>query len=78
MPAYPTDPVLHPWHEMSLVWIEFAKFQGRVFSELFTVAALSSPPATRAHQARKLAAELQEWRQKHAKVGGIFQIKLGA
>lgn len=69
MPAYPTDPTHHPWHEMSLIWIGLAKFQGRVFSELFTVAALSLAPAMRADRAQKLAAELQEWREKEAKVG---------
>ncbi|KAH8651600.1 hypothetical protein BGZ60DRAFT_549870 [Tricladium varicosporioides] len=73
MPASPSDPQFNPWHTISLCWIEFAKLQGRVFDELFTASALSLPTTTRASRARKLAADLQEWREKYAKVGGKFQ-----
>lgn len=76
MPSYPADPALHSWHEMSLCWIGFAKFQGRVFSELFTVSSLSLPPATRANRAQKLAGELREWREKHVKVGERFHCQI--
>ncbi|KFZ19761.1 hypothetical protein V502_03482 [Pseudogymnoascus sp. VKM F-4520 (FW-2644)] len=64
LPAYPLNPAFNSWHEISLSWIEFAKFQGRVFSELYTVSALSLPVATREGYARKLAAELHDWQKK--------------
>ncbi|OBT48994.1 hypothetical protein VE00_00048 [Pseudogymnoascus sp. WSF 3629] len=68
LPTFPVNPALNSWHEISLSWIEFAKFQGRVFSELYTVSALSLPPVTREDCARKLAAELQEWRKNIAQI----------
>ncbi|OBT60808.1 hypothetical protein VE03_09795 [Pseudogymnoascus sp. 23342-1-I1] len=67
-PAYPSNPAFNSWHEISLSWIVFAKFQGRVFSELYTVSALSLPPATREGYARKLAAELHDWRKNNAQI----------
>lgn len=68
LPAYPVNPAFNSWHEISLSWIEFAKFQGRVFSELYTVSALSLPLATREGYARKLATELHQWRKHNAQV----------
>jgi hypothetical protein len=60
--AYPAEPELHCWHEIALSWTEFARFQGRVYTELYTVASINSSPQIREEQARKLAAELLEWR----------------
>ncbi|KFY26996.1 hypothetical protein V493_03750 [Pseudogymnoascus sp. VKM F-4281 (FW-2241)] len=68
LPAYPVNPAYNSWHAISLCWIEFAKFQGRLFSELYTVSALSLPIATREAHARKLAAELHEWRRSSTQI----------
>lgn len=68
LPACPTNPAFNSWHEISLTWIQFAKFQGRVFSELYTVSAISLPPAIRESYAHKLAAELHEWQKSNSQV----------
>jgi len=59
---YPAEPELHCWHELALSWTEFARFQGRVYTELYTVASVNGSQQVREKQARKLAAELLEWR----------------
>jgi hypothetical protein len=58
----PANPVLRCWHEICRSWVEFARIQGRVYTELYTVASINGPQQVREEQARKLAAELLEWR----------------
>lgn len=68
LPFPPEDSKFLCWHQLTETWAEFAKFQGRVFSELYTVASLSGPQADRESQARKLATELEDWQERKRKV----------
>jgi hypothetical protein len=72
LPATPEEPKLLCWHQLTETWIEFARYQGRVFTELYTVASLSGPQAARENKARKLAAEIQQWRQRKTAVSHKF------
>jgi hypothetical protein len=73
LPAYPENPKHNHWHEVSLCWISFGRFQGRVFPELFSVSALSGDQGSRADKAKKLASELCEWRKKMPKVSNHLE-----
>lgn len=66
---HPDNPLMLPWHMLYQLWIELARFQCRVFEELYTVKALSSSQTDRENRARNIAQELENWRQKYESVG---------
>jgi len=72
LPAPPDEPKLLCWRQLNEIWIEFAKYQGRVFTELYTVASLSGPQPARENKARELAAEIQQWRLRRTAVSHNF------
>ncbi|KAL3420027.1 fungal specific transcription factor domain-containing protein [Phlyctema vagabunda] len=70
-PTQPYDLNIKHWHSLYIYWIDFAKFQGQVYSELYTVKALEASPAHRADSVRNLAADLKSWVQSWAELSDV-------
>ncbi|KFZ18446.1 hypothetical protein V501_01223 [Pseudogymnoascus sp. VKM F-4519 (FW-2642)] len=64
LPSYPEDVSLYSWHALWVSWVDITKFQGRVFTELYSGAAMSLPAEYRIGQARKLAADIRAWHER--------------
>lgn len=64
LPSYPEDVSLYSWHALWVSWVDITKFQGRVFTELYSGAAMSLPAEYRIGQARKLAADIKTWHER--------------
>ncbi|KAL4964359.1 putative C6 transcription factor [Aspergillus stella-maris] len=69
-----------PWKSAGTLWIELARVQGLVYERLYSAAALRQSEATRAAEARNLAAQMQErvmkpFERVHAKVDQMTDIE---
>jgi hypothetical protein len=64
----PEDPLAQPWHDIILYWIDLGRLQGKVFAELYTVAAISGDQGSRIRKASALALEINSCRLKWSSV----------
>ncbi|OBT69061.1 hypothetical protein VE03_01357 [Pseudogymnoascus sp. 23342-1-I1] len=64
LPSYPEDASLYSWHALWVSWVDLTKFQGRVFTELYSGGAMSLLAEYRINQARKLAADIKAWHER--------------